>query len=820
VQGVMGIRDDIDWNIAAKAHAIEVMSDPLTKKHFELVNGQPVEKDNTEAIMNSLRIQAIDNPAKQATLQQDIDNAIKQDLSEKAAINSRLSMLMEAPSANTVVNPALGFDKVVADINKEAINKNLPQSEVDAAIARARSAFTSQLTMGEGVKADLIKMQDTLEKERQLALRQNTAISDLEKKYDGATFKDLYKEATTDWGSLTKGIANISEDDWKTWAGSREEVAKVAREMLNTEFTLPDGTKRKPSPNEISVALGLSPEEGFISSGNFANLAEFKAAIPEIMVANPVKNYVALRDDLKTQEKTKIMNAFKAEQGINSRFAEKLFRATERATAESGLLTKGSTVDSAWANTVGTAVKAPPIAPAGTATAPATVDDGSTVNGNNYLNLKNANGTGFRQFNTRADATDAYVKQIQRYGTKSPTGKNAKTLKDIIGTWRPASDQRGATDITQNEYENMVSKASGIDLNAPFDFTKENIAKIIPAMAKVEQGINISLEDVYKDLGIPISTKPTVKEAAAAIIPKSDKVAKPGMSPPPVPKEVEIEVTKEDLDKAAKALKLVPISNRASNYATEGVKINERIRAEATKYATERAKQVQLETPTEEDMRAAARVLNKTYMANPGRKNSKQIADNAAIEKEAKKIRLQKATVRSLTNQPAEPTKKEIDMIDIEEIEERSKAAIEDEDDLANKLDEAAFKKAQAAKQSVKPQLKMDEGTGSILGMPDEKVASMTAPKLRASETLTQPKQEAKPTAPKPKAKPTPTKASEPSNTGDYTIAKGDTLSAIAKRNNISVAELKVLTILLMWIRFKQVLSLSLEMILNQQNHL
>jgi N-acetylmuramoyl-L-alanine amidase len=118
-----------------------------------------------------------------------------------------------------------------------------------------------------------------------------------------------------------------------------------------------------------------------------------------------------------------------------------------------------------------------------------------------------------------------------------------------------------------------------------------------------------------------------------------------------------------------------------------------------------------------------------------------------------------------------------------EAAEQASMAAIEAEDNRANNLetDAIAKAKAKAAKEPIR----------SILDKPDEEVASMSAPELQVSKTLTQPKQEAKPTAPKPKAKPTSTKASEPSNTGDYTIAKGDTLSAIAKRNNTSVAELK-----------------------------
>jgi LysM repeat protein len=61
---------------------------------------------------------------------------------------------------------------------------------------------------------------------------------------------------------------------------------------------------------------------------------------------------------------------------------------------------------------------------------------------------------------------------------------------------------------------------------------------------------------------------------------------------------------------------------------------------------------------------------------------------------------------------------------------------------------------------------------------------------LKSSQELPSPKPTQRANVVKPKVK-APTKASEPSNTGDYTIAKGDTLSAIAKRNNISVAKLK-----------------------------
>jgi len=98
---------------------------------------------------------------------------------------------------------------------------------------------------------------------------------------------------------------------------------------------------------------------------------------------------------------------------------------------------------------------------------------------------------------------------------------------------------------------------------------------------------------------------------------------------------------------------------------------------------------------------------------------------------------------------------------------------------------ENANTKRKAKEAEKKLELKLDRNpTSSILAMRDEDVEAMPMSRV---DTKASSKVKAKNT---PKSKPS-TKPINSSNTDDYTIAKGDTLSAIAKRQGTTVAELK-----------------------------
>jgi hypothetical protein len=111
----------------------------------------------------------------------------------------------------------------------------------------------------------------------------------------------------------------------------------------------------------------------------------------------------------------------------------------------------------------------------------------------NPLNLKDTKGE-FRSFNSLEDAVGAYESQLLSYATGKGVagGKPRNTIKSIIDLWRPASDYRGETDITQQQYYDAVSNYLAKSPNTVLDLNdKETMAKLIAGMAKVESNTDL-----------------------------------------------------------------------------------------------------------------------------------------------------------------------------------------------------------------------------------------------------------------------------------------------------------------------------------------
>ena len=158
-----------------------------------------------------------------------------------------------------------------------------------------------------------------------------------------------------------------------------------------------------------------------------------------------------------------------------------------------------------------------------------------SVNRNNPLNLKDATTGKFREFNSLEEAVIAYESQFKRYAEGKTDGVKRNTIKSIIDLWRPSSDRRGESDISQQNYYNAVSEAMQLTPNTPLDLNdKETMAKLISAMAQIETGQSLNplrvssflkntgrqgakLSDIFEGLGGQATGNPLEK------IPKDTK---------------------------------------------------------------------------------------------------------------------------------------------------------------------------------------------------------------------------------------------------------------------------------------------------------
>ena len=126
----------------------------------------------------------------------------------------------------------------------------------------------------------------------------------------------------------------------------------------------------------------------------------------------------------------------------------------------------------------------------------------NTTGSNNPTNLKTADAKGFREFNSVEEGIKASADQLFRYfGGEGPAkGKPTKTVKDVINLWRPESDRRGSSDISQANYEKIVADSIGVKSTDSIDINNPQVlGKLIQGITKVE-GNEIPLDTIMKSI--------------------------------------------------------------------------------------------------------------------------------------------------------------------------------------------------------------------------------------------------------------------------------------------------------------------------------
>lgn len=120
---------------------------------------------------------------------------------------------------------------------------------------------------------------------------------------------------------------------------------------------------------------------------------------------------------------------------------------------------------------------------------------------NNPLNLMKPDGSGIQQYKTIDDGIKATYGQLMNYYNGTGIAKVPRqNVTDIIDLWRPESDRKGASDISQGDYINFVAKTIGVSPRQHLDLSDPVImAKLISAMATVE-GNPMSYERIFNSL--------------------------------------------------------------------------------------------------------------------------------------------------------------------------------------------------------------------------------------------------------------------------------------------------------------------------------
>jgi len=139
---------------------------------------------------------------------------------------------------------------------------------------------------------------------------------------------------------------------------------------------------------------------------------------------------------------------------------------------------------------------------------PSTGPDGAAVNsvsGNNYGNIRPPGASsGFNSYATPVDGVAAMSHQLSLYAAGSPAtgGKPINTLIGLTSTWAPKGD--GKNDPVA--YAQAISKATGIPVDQPINLADPALQqKIIPAMARVEQGRDGTIDPGTLQQGIQLA---------------------------------------------------------------------------------------------------------------------------------------------------------------------------------------------------------------------------------------------------------------------------------------------------------------------------
>lgn len=117
---------------------------------------------------------------------------------------------------------------------------------------------------------------------------------------------------------------------------------------------------------------------------------------------------------------------------------------------------------------------------------------------NNPGNLRPVSGKGFNSYASELHGWGAMNNQLMRYYTGKTTGKQLRTIEDIVSTWAPASDNNNP-----KEYAAQVAKWMGVSETEVLDLTKpDTMASLMHSMARKEGFANWSSQLADQAAGV------------------------------------------------------------------------------------------------------------------------------------------------------------------------------------------------------------------------------------------------------------------------------------------------------------------------------
>lgn len=117
---------------------------------------------------------------------------------------------------------------------------------------------------------------------------------------------------------------------------------------------------------------------------------------------------------------------------------------------------------------------------------------------NNPGNIRPVSGKGFNSYASELHGWGAMNNQLMRYYTGKTTGKQLRTIEDIVSTWAPASDNNNP-----KEYAAQVAKWMGVSETEVLDLTKpDTMASLMHSMARKEGFANWSSQLADQAAGV------------------------------------------------------------------------------------------------------------------------------------------------------------------------------------------------------------------------------------------------------------------------------------------------------------------------------
>lgn len=108
---------------------------------------------------------------------------------------------------------------------------------------------------------------------------------------------------------------------------------------------------------------------------------------------------------------------------------------------------------------------------------------------------REANGGKFAVFNTAQEGMNSLYGQLQRYYQGKTTGRKLQSIRAIINTYAPASDNNNT-----NAYIAEVARKLGVSPDAKVDINDPTVSReLMKAIVTVENGRNIYSDDMYNN---------------------------------------------------------------------------------------------------------------------------------------------------------------------------------------------------------------------------------------------------------------------------------------------------------------------------------